>query len=313
MATTPFTVGMTGTTEISPAVAAVLSASFQVPLQNRLYSQITIAQLAADANKTAFSFSKVNLLSDGSLPTLDEYTDPDSTPMGASVATLNASEIGRVVTVTSRLDAISGGAAGRQAAAAVGQDAAATLDKYAATVLAAGTNAIFAGSAGTSAGLAGTDVMSKALMVKAYSKLAKAGAMKTADGYFLAMLTTDQIADLKLSAAVGDWTDVNKYSRPEQVMSGELGAIYGFKVIEINSLPVVNQSGGTNDVSTAVFFGVNALGQGVSIAPRLGVAFTDKMNRFAHYSWYAMMIIGIIDQAHVFVVKTATSFGNNAA
>lgn len=304
----PFTVQMTGTNEISPAVLQVLGASFNAPLQNRLYDQITVTQLASSLDKTRFGFAKVNPISlSAGLPLLQEYEDPASVALSGAGTNLDAVEMGLVVTTTARADAISGGNLGRQAAAAVGDHAARTLDTYAASVLAAGTNAVFAG-AGTLAGVTTTDIMSPALMNRAYARLAKNNAVKNADGTFNAMLTTDQILDLKNSSAPGSWTDVNKYSRPEEVMSGEVGRAFGFRILEINLVaPVAGGAAGAVPVSKAVFFGANALGQGVTQGPTLGIAFNDKMGRFAHYSWYAIMVMGIIDQAAVFVVNTATT------
>lgn len=304
----PFTVQMTGTNEISPAILQVLGASFNAPLQNRLYSQISVTQLAQSLDKTRFSFSKVNPISlSGGLPLLQEYEDPASVALSAAATNLDAVEMGLVVTTTARADAISGGNLGRQAAAAVGDHAARTLDTYAASVLAAGTNAIYAG-AGTLVGVTASDIMSPALMNRAYARLAKNGAAKNPDGTFNAMLTTDQILDLKNSSAPGSWTDVNKYSRPDEVMSGEVGRAFGFRVLEINLIdPVAGGAAGAVPVSKAVFFGADALGQGVTQGPTLGIAFTDKMSRFAHYSWYAIMVMGIIDQKSVFVVNTATT------
>lgn len=301
----PFTVEMTGTNEISPAVLQTLGASFNVPLQNRLYDQISLTQMANSTDQTQFKYGRVNKIAlTNGLPILQEYEDPDSTPLTGGSTVFDAVEMGVVVTTTARAEAISGGNLGRQAAALVGLNAAETLDLYAASVLAGGTNAIFAGSAGTLAGVGAGDIMSPALMNRAYARLAKNRATKNADGTFNAMLTTDQILDLKNNSAPGSWVDVNKYARPEEIMSGEVGRAFGFRVLEVNILPTLD---GGVDVSQAVFFGANALGQGVTVAPRLGINFTDKMNRFAHYSWYANMVMGIIDQSSVFVVNTATT------
>ncbi len=304
----PFTVQMTGTNEISPAILQVLGASFDAPLRSRLYDQLSLKQLASSSDKTVFSFGKIAPISlSGGLPTLSEYEDPNSVALSGGKTDLTAVEMGIVVTTTARADAISGGNLGRQAAAAVGDHAARTLDLYAASVLAAGTNAAYVG-AGTSVGITSADIMTAQVMNRAYAHLMKNNAVKDANGFFTAMLTTDQILDLKNSAGAGSWTDVLKYGNSTEVMAGEVGRAFGFKVIEINLLTAIaGGSGGAVPMSKAVFFGANALGQGVTKAPTLGIAFTDKMGRFAHYSWHALMILGIIDQAAVYVVSTAVT------
>lgn len=309
----PFTVQMTGTNEIAPAILQALGASFVAAQARSLFTQLPVTQLASSLDKTQFTFGKINEIDSSVSAVLAEYDDPASVALSAASTTINAVELGRVVTTTSRADAISGGALGRQAAAAVGRDAARYLDITLAKTLAAGTNALFAGTAGTSAGLAATDVMTPSLMNRAYYFLSKSLATKDADGYYTAILTSAQIFDLKNATGAGSWTDVWKYADPAQVMSGEVGRAFGFKIIESNLVPIVNQASGTVDVNPAIFLGANGLGRGVTVAPTLGIAFTDKMNRFAHYSWYAIEAMGITDQTQVYVVNTASSLGANAA
>lgn len=309
-----YTVQMTGTTEVAPAVLAALGQSFGLAAQQNLVDQLSIRQFAnGDANKLNFTFGKILDIPAGTPTALLEYEDPASVALAGSTATFSAVEHGLVVTRTSLADVISGGQLSVQAASVVGRSAAQFKNTYAASVLAAGTNTFFAG-AGTNAGLAIGDVMTPQLMNRAYNALSKAGATKDADGYFRAILHPDVILDLKNATGAGSWSDVFKYADPTTVMRGEVGRAFGFKVIESTYVAAADQTGaGTVDVYKSIFMGADALGQGVNVEPQLRITSSDKLARFVNYGWYACLVMAIIAQEQVFVVSTSSSVGANAA
>lgn len=310
----PFTQIMTGTNEISDEVLVALNGSYDIAYQaTAILPQLATRRLNADSNNRLFSFAKINEIDSTVSAELNEYEDPDSVPLSGSITDMIAKEYGRVVTRTELADTISGGALSRAAAAAVGRDAGRWENLLAINTLAAGTNAMFAG-AGTEAGLTGSDVMTRAILNRAYYQLSKSGATKDAQGFYRAILSPAQIFDLKMDQGAGSWTDVNKYAQPDEVIRGEVGAYAGFRIIESSLLVPVDQAGaGTVDVQKAVFFGADALGNGVATPVSLRVTSNDKLARFVNYGWYACMVYGIIDQGQVFVANTATSLGNNAS
>lgn len=310
----PYTVQMTGTTEIAPEVLVALRGSFQVAADQDIVDQLSIRQLASSADQRVFSFGKILEIDSSVSAALSEYEDPASVPLAGQQTPFTASEFGRVVTTTSLADAISGGALGRQAAAAVGRDAARWNNLFAINTLAAGTNALFAGTAGTNAGVAAGDVMTPQLMNLAYTRLSMAGATKDATGMYRAILHPAQVHDLRAATGAGSWQDINKYSNPDAVLRGEVGTLAGFRIIESSLLAPVDQTGaGTVDLYRAVFFGADALGQGTTVGPDLRLTSSDKLQRFMNYGWYACMTYGIIAQEQVFVVSTSSSLGANAA
>jgi len=310
----PFTPGMTGTVEISPTVLAALNGAFDLSVKaDDIVSKLAIRQFASDQNQRTFSFAKVLQIDSSVSALLDEYEDPNSTPLSGSTSTITALEYGRVVTPTALADAISGGALSRIAAARVGQDAAKWQNLLAINTLAAGTNALFAGTAGTEAGLAAGDVMTPTLLNIAYARLSIAGATKDGLGMYRAILHPAQVHDLRNGTAAGSWNDLNKYTRPEEVIRGEIGSFNGFRIIESSLLAPADQTGaGTVDVYKAIFFGADALGQGVTVPISLRMTFTDKLNRFAHMGWYGVQVMAIPAQEQVYVINTSSSLGVNA-
>ena len=305
-----FTVQMTGTNEIPADVLVALRGTFAVARDLNIVDQLSIRQLASSPNQRLFEFGKILEIDSTQSADLLEYEDPPSVPLSGVRAEVIAKEQGRVVTTTALSDAISGGALGRQAAAAVGRDAARWMNINAVSVLAAGTNGMFVGE-GTSAGLTTADVMTPQVMNLAYARLSLAGATKDADGLYRAFLTPGQIHDLKNADGPGSWSDINKYSNPSVVLRGQIGVLAGFRIFENTYLSTANQAGGPVDVNTAIFMGADALGQGLTVAPDLRITMRDKLERFVNYGWYAVIINAIIAQEQVYVVRTASSLGVN--
>lgn len=309
-----FTQVMTGTGEISDAVLVALNGAYQIAYQNTaILPQLAARQLASDANQRTFSFAKIVEIDSSVSAALNEYEDPNSVPLSGSTTSMTAQEYGRVVTTTSLADTISGGGLGRAAAAAVGRDAGRWENLLAINTMAAGTNATFLG-AGTEAGVLAGDVMTPAAMNRAYYELSKNGATRDAQGFFRAILTPGQIFDLKNAVGAGSWQDINKYADPATVLRGEVGTLAGFRIIESSLLAPTDQTGsGLIDINKAIFFGADALGNGVSTPVSLRVTSNDKLGRFVNYGWYACMTYGIIAQGQVYVVNSSSSIGNNAA
>jgi N4-gp56 family major capsid protein len=306
-----YTVQMTGTVEIPPAILTALNGSFRIAYADEdIIPRLAIRRMSADVNNIDFSFSRLTEIDSTVSAELLEYEDPASVPLAGSTSKVTAKEYGRVVTRTNLANVISGNALSREAATAVGRDAGRVENMLAFNTLAAGTNAMFAG-AGTSAGLTTADVMSVSLMNTIYTRLSMAKATKDPLGFYTAILTPGQVLDLKQSTGAGSWNDVNKYTNLAGVLRGEIGSIAGFRVIESAMATPANQAGGPVDVHKAVFFGRDALGAGIVTPTSLRVTSSDKLNRFVNFGWLMVGVYTIIDQPQVYVANTSSSIGVN--
>lgn len=287
-----YTTQMTGTVEIPPAILSALDGSFQIAVAVQDFmTSLGAIQASSDSNQRVFTFGKILEIDSSVDASLLEYEDPLSVPLSGASTTITATEYGRVVTTTSLADAISGGALGRQAAAAVGRDAARWQNAQALKIIGAGTNVL----------TPGTD-MTVEVINRAYTTLSMNGATKDALGYYTAIMHPAQVFDLKNDAGPGTWTDVNKYSDPGTVLKGEIGTFGGFRIIES---PNVAPAAG---IYTAVFFGANSLAQGVAVPLSLRLTSSDKLARFLNYGWYSVQNFGIIAQEQVVVAKTTSTF-----
>ena len=115
-------------------------------------------------------------------------------------------------------------------------------------------NSIVAGDKLTAAMLAEAD---SGLQVKAAPQLG---------GYYIGMFHTNVVYDLRTETTTGAFIDVNKYKRPEEILKGEVGTLWGIRVV---SSPFIRRT--TNTGSVVVypnyFIGAGAYGVGMLQAP----------------------------------------------
>ena len=76
--------------------------------------------------------------------------------------------------------------------------------------------------------------------------------VKPINGKYVLIISPEQGVDLKTSTDANSWIEVNKYTSNETILDGEVGTLYGFKVIESNR---VKTEGG---VSHAIALGAEA-------------------------------------------------------
>jgi len=88
------------------------------------------------------------------------------------------------------------------------------------------------------------------------------------------------------------WQDAYKYTKPENMWAGEVGRIYGCRVVEETHL-LSNTLGGTSGTSgtygEAVFFGADAVMYGVATAPHLRVKEITDYGRSKGVAWYGIL------------------------
>jgi N4-gp56 family major capsid protein len=72
------------------------------------------------------------------------------------------------------------------------------------------------------------------------------------DGYYRCMINPAVVFDLQSDTAMGGWIEASKYAAPEQLLTGEVGRMYGIRFIETT---VGNSTAGSPDTYTTVVFG----------------------------------------------------------
>lgn len=138
----------------------------------------------------------------------------------------------------------------------IGNAMARKIDKVIQATIMAGTYVIYGGSKTARTALAATDVLTASLIGKAATLLESRYAKKIG-GYYLGFAHPFALYDLKTENGVGNWLEVSKYARPEQIFSGEIGALNGVRMI-VNSF--IQKFSSTVDVYPTLIMGAGAYG-----------------------------------------------------
>jgi len=307
----PFTTNLSGTTQVDDSIVLAYDQSFIVAVgQNENLSQV--ATYKQDIGAKSITLPKYSRLSISTTP-LTETDDVTSLAMADAGITVTPLEYGTAVTKTQLATLQTGGKVDVAAATLVGINAGQTRDALAIAAMDASSNTYIVGGKAAGSVLA-ADTASIAFVNTMYNKLSRASVPKI-NGSYIMIAHDDVIHDLRSDANAGSWTDVNKYSKPEEVMSNEVGMFRGFRVIRNNLATFVDQTGtGLVDLYSSYFLGFNGLGLVESKAPTMvATGPFDKLARFVNLGWYGVFAYKIIDTDACWVGQCASSVGQNAA
>ena len=135
--------------------------------------------------------------------------------------------------------------------------------------------------------ITGTDLYSYATAKKARAHLENMEAELFDGQYYFALAHTDVIEDLKEDTK---WQDKAKYAQPEQLKTGEVGALNGIRYIR-NPQATKVANVGTVDVYRTHVFGVNAFGVANDKLETLIVKpIPDDLSESQYYNAYKMFI-----------------------
>lgn len=306
-----FTLNLSGTAQVDDSIITAYDQSFLVAYgQDNVMDQFV--QYRQDIGAKAIELPRFSRLGLATTP-LDEIEDLTSTALADTKVVLTPQEYGNVVTTTKLANLQTGGKADLAAAQLVGINWAQTMDKLAIQALDASANVRVVGGKAEGSVL-GTDVADRSYLNFMYNKLARAN-VPMIDGMYVAILHDDVIHDLREGAGAASWTDVSKYATPETVLRNEVGMFAGFRIIRDNQATFADQTGaGTVDLYNSYFLGFNALGKATSSPGRLVASGPfDKLGRFVNLGWHEASAYKIIEQDAVWVGKSASSVGANAA
>jgi N4-gp56 family major capsid protein len=147
----------------------------------------------------------------------------------------------------------------------VGYVMALNVDSVIQTTIMAGSNVYYGGTQTTRAGLSATDVLTVTLLNKASAKLRSFDAPDF-DGFYYAVIHPFCLYDLRASTAAGSWVDVAKYSQPDKIFKGEIGALYNVRIMVSSH---INTFASTVTVYPTLVFGKSAYGLGWRQRPQV--------------------------------------------
>lgn len=121
-----------------------------------------------------------------------------------------------------------------KAAVEVRNNLARVIDQVIQTEVMAGTNVLYGGDATTRSNIDSADKISATDLRDAATKLKSLDAPEF-DGYYAAITHPLVYGDLKAEAN-GAWIEFSKYTTPDKLFKGEVGAIYGVRVVQSSNV-----------------------------------------------------------------------------
>lgn len=162
---------------------------------------------------------------------LNQGVTPVETNINLDTITLVPKQYGMYVTLSDYLLDVAPINFVKEASVVVGNNMARIIDNVIQSNLATnGTNVIYGGTAVSRVAITSADTASASDFAKANAFLMTKGAPMFGNGY-IAVSHPNVIYDLQMESGTGTFIDVNKYSRPEEVMSGEIGKMFGVRIV----------------------------------------------------------------------------------
>jgi len=95
----------------------------------------------------------------------------------------------------------------------------------------------------TAADVTASDKLTGAALAKWYAFLKDKGAQPfDADGSYVAIIDVPTYYDLMADTSTGSWMDVAKYSQPQQIFNGEVGKLFGIRIVVSNNIQTVSST-----------------------------------------------------------------------
>lgn len=190
--------------------------------------------------------------------TSNDGVTPTETAFNATVVTTTPVQYRAVVSLSDMVVELNVIGFLEGAARAVGDAMARKIDAVIQTEIMAGSNVYYASSTQTRVSLAATDILTAALINKACAKLESLDAPKV-NGMYVVVIHPYQLYDLRASTSTGGWLDVSKYANPEQIYKGEIGALFGVRIVVSSHVQTFASS---TTVYPALVLGKGAYGVG---------------------------------------------------
>ena len=185
--------------------------------------------------------------------TLTEGVTPNSTAFSYTVITSTPTQYGIFVEISDRLLKAAPTKILTNAGKEVGSNMARIIDQVIQTEIMAGSNVMYAGSGNNArADLAATDYLVGANLRKAHTKLQSVDAPKIG-GYYVAVAHPFVIGDLQAESN-GAWIEFSKYTTPDKLFKGEIGALYGVRIVSCSNVQTFT--------STATVYPTLVMGKG---------------------------------------------------
>lgn len=255
---------------------------------------------------TLMKFRRVNKLTAvGTRPTaasfkLTENMTPSSILLDTTEVTVEPVTYGQWAQVSSELKWKSINPVMEEFTAELSDNAAAVYDSVVTTALSGNLTNQFAGGQINEGAVTASNIMSPAELRKAVYKLRVAGVPGFESNLYKGVISPASHFDLLSDTATGGFIDISKYKNPEAILRGEVGQLYGVRLMVSQNVGSGNGSG-TTTTHAYIFgrkaFGISELsGQGMEmIRKEPGASDTSNpLNMFSTVGWKFVMATTVL-------------------
>lgn len=256
---------------------------------------------------------------------LSETADPDAIAASDSTVTLTLLEQGAVIKTTAKLRATSFLDISSDMANLVGYNAGLSVDTLAQAVIEAGSNVIYSGTATARNEVSTNENLTANNIRRAVANLRTANVRPNVGGMYRGFIHPDIAYDLMTTTGEAGWLQPHVYSSPENLWSGEIGALGGAAFISTPRAPLFadagNGSGGAGnvDVYGTLICGQQALacahadGEGYGRFPTFVAGeVVDALKRIQPLGWKWLGRYGRFREASLRRIESASSIGSNS-
>ncbi len=191
-------------------------------------------------------WAKFTRLTANNVSALTEGTNPDGVDFDATSVTATPTQYGIVVklsdlTISNTVIPFLKGAAER-----VGVAMAEKIDTAIQAALLSGATHVKYGPTFNRAyptDVTSSDKITGAALAKWYAFLKDKGAIPfDEDGSYVAIMDTATYYDLLTDTNAGSWVEASKYATPEKIFAGEVGKLYGIRVVVSNNITTIDSN-----------------------------------------------------------------------
>lgn len=256
---------------------------------------------------TLMKWRRLNKLTPATTP-LTENTNPAATNVGTTEITVEPLTYGQYVQMSKELQWKSINPIADEVTDELSDNAALSYDTIVRSALNGNFVNQFASGVASEALVPDTATLTAAELRKAVYRLRTANGLDySVPGFeknmYKGAVSPAGVFDLQGDSAVGSFIDVNKYSRPEDIMRGEIGMMYGVRIVSGNNLGTGTGLGGITTYHAYIFgrdaFAISELsGQGMEmIRKEPGPQDTSNpLNMFSTVGWKFVMAAKVLQQ-----------------
>jgi N4-gp56 family major capsid protein len=261
---------------------------------------------------TLVKFRRLNKLTAITTP-LTENTNPSETNVGSAEVTVEPLTYGQFVKMSSELKWKSINPIAEEVTDELADNAALSYDTIVRAALSGNFTNQFAGGAANEAAVADTSVLNAAELRKAVYTLKKANVPGFEKNMYKGLIHPSHTFDLQSDTAAGAWIETHKYTSPDLIMRGEIGSLYGVRMVE--STNTGSGTGATDETFHAYIFGRDAYGitelsgQGMEMIRKEPGAndTSNPLNMFSTVGWKFVMAAKVLQASRAIQIYAGSA------